>query len=75
MALPLPCEPAATLAEALATESLSTSEWARLLGMTPRAIQLRKLPAERRVVRGGMTWAIRFGDLPQDWQQRLAIQK
>ena len=55
-----------------ADESLTARQWATLLGITPKALHLRKLVAsEQRVVRGGLTKFFAFTALPADYQQQL----
>lgn len=57
-------------------ERLTTVQWAALLvasavkpnlSAAKRALQLRKLDAERTVVRGGMTWVIPSTQIPAEW--------
>jgi hypothetical protein len=64
--------PARTSTSQLADEALSARQWTTLLGITAKALHLRKLPvASQRSVRGGLTNFYRFGDLPQDYRDQL----
>lgn len=65
----------ATAAPRLEDEALRPSEWATLLGLTDRAVQLRikRLGLKTHVMRvpGGVANGIEFGTLPQDWRVKL----
>ena len=53
-------------------EELPARLWATMLGITPKAFNLRKIqPAGQRVIRGGLTKVFRFNDLPDDYRTRL----
>ena len=60
---------------ALSTESLCPSEWANLLGLTPRAVQKwiasTGAPTETKEVAGGLANAIAFCNLKEEWRLKL----
>lgn len=56
----------------LSDEQLTARQWSSLLGLTPKALHLRKVEvAEQRLVRGGLTKFFAFSALPEDYRIQL----
>jgi hypothetical protein len=56
-----------------AGEALTAREWAELLGLTVRSVQLamERVQAETRFVKGGLAKVFRFADLPEFYRAKL----
>lgn len=53
-------------------ETLTARQWSTLLGVTPKALHLRKVDvAGQRLVRGGLTKFFAFHALPEDYRSQL----
>src|ERR1041384_4819906 len=56
----------------LSIEQLPARLWATMLGITPKAFQLRKITScGQRLIRGGLTKVFQYADLPDDYREQL----